>query len=176
MRRRRYCQKTNTHRRHGLRYNADARRLKTSSTLTHKSPRAYVAERSKGGGGIEDEIQQKRGREWVRRAAYRETEWKNRRRKTESLLLCQQIRFGFGSPVHRITPNWNGLEGNLKRPHTTRPVHQTDKQNWILYPHTLLAVQNVDREHGAGKRGLSQGHGVGRGWKETKNYIKEAEY
>jgi hypothetical protein len=79
-----------------------------------------------------------------------------------SPLLCQQIRFGFGSPVHRITPNWNRLEGDLKRPHTTRPVHQTDKQNWILYSHILLAVQTVDSEHGAGRGRMWHGE---EGWK-----------
>jgi hypothetical protein len=37
------------------------------------------------------------GKERSGRGRYRESEKKN--------LLCQQIQFGFGSPVHRVTPN-----------------------------------------------------------------------
>jgi hypothetical protein len=36
---------------------------------------------------------------------YMEREKERERERGEKNLLCQQIRFGFGSPVHRITPN-----------------------------------------------------------------------
>jgi hypothetical protein len=47
---------------------------------------------------MEDEIQQKRKRRKGEGGRHIE-------RVKKKLLLCQQIRFGFGSPVHHITPN-----------------------------------------------------------------------
>jgi hypothetical protein len=49
--------------------------------------------------------------EWRMRHSKREKDEKERGwgrgtyRESKKRLLCQQIRFGFGSPVHHITPN-----------------------------------------------------------------------
>ena len=100
---------------------------------------------------MEDEIQQKRKRRKGEGGRHIE-----RVKKKTAALSADSVWFWFTCPPHytKLKPARGRLEGATEvgfAPHTVRPVHQTDKQNWILYSHILLAVQNLDSEHGAGE-------------------------
>lgn len=119
--------------------------------------------------------------EWRMRYSKREKDGKEEggtyRESEKKLQLCQQIRFGFGSPVHHITPNWNRLGGDLKGPQgwfcstysATRPPNRQTKLDFVL-SHTACRSKLRQRTWCWRKQGCDVARRVRRG---EKNYIKE---